>query len=186
MLHDAAAEPAFQSLCCCRPSHVPVVCNIAGRSESNMSLCLLRCLPLRSQALTAASASASEHSGRAEVEHARLSELEALLEAKHRELEEAQVCRCLSLLWICLYPLCLHMHFAHMHFARWCLSNTQSNERRLPASLHVEFVAGQDRGCQLTHVHFGKIIPSGRCCFDALRNIQPSTGAASVRCMARH
>lgn len=43
------------------------------------------------QALTAATASATEHSGRAEVEHARLAELEALLEAKHKELEEAQV-----------------------------------------------------------------------------------------------
>jgi len=54
------------------------------------------------QALTAATATASEHSGRAEVEHARLAELEALLEAKHRELEEAQVrllegcCSCAS------------------------------------------------------------------------------------------
>jgi hypothetical protein len=44
------------------------------------------------QALTAATTSATEHCGRAEVEHARLSELEALLEAKHKELEEAQVC----------------------------------------------------------------------------------------------
>jgi hypothetical protein len=43
------------------------------------------------QALTAATALASEHSGRAEVEHARLAELEGLLEAKHKELEEAQV-----------------------------------------------------------------------------------------------
>jgi hypothetical protein len=155
-----------QSSCCGRPSHVPVVCNIAGRSLSNMSLCLLRHLPLLSQALTAASASASEHSGRAEVEHARLSELEALLEAKHRELEEAQVCRCLSLLWICLHPLCLNMPFA-----RCCLSNTQSSECRLPASLHVQSFTGQDRGCPLTHVHFGQIIPSSRCCYDTLRSI---------------
>jgi hypothetical protein len=46
------------------------------------------------QALTAATALASEHSGRAEVEHARLAELEGLLEAKHKELEEAQVRHC--------------------------------------------------------------------------------------------
>jgi hypothetical protein len=45
------------------------------------------------QALTAATALASEHSDRAEVEHARLAELEGLLEAKHKELEEAQVRR---------------------------------------------------------------------------------------------
>lgn len=43
------------------------------------------------QALTAATALASEHSGRAEVEHARLAELQGLIEAKHKELEEAQV-----------------------------------------------------------------------------------------------
>lgn len=43
------------------------------------------------QALTAATASVTEQCGRAEVEHARLSELEALLDAKHKELEDAQV-----------------------------------------------------------------------------------------------
>jgi hypothetical protein len=51
----------------------------------------LVCYIAHAQALTAATASATEHSGRAEVEHARLAELEALLEAKHKELEEAQV-----------------------------------------------------------------------------------------------
>uniref|UniRef100_A0A383VU44 Kinesin motor domain-containing protein n=1 Tax=Tetradesmus obliquus TaxID=3088 RepID=A0A383VU44_TETOB len=48
-------------------------------------------LDMTKSALTAATALASEHSGRAEVEHARLAELEGLLEAKHKELEEAQL-----------------------------------------------------------------------------------------------
>ncbi|KAF8058864.1 KIN14I [Scenedesmus sp. PABB004] len=47
-------------------------------------------LDMTKSALTAASSLATEHSGRAEVEYARLAELEGLLEAKHRELEEAQ------------------------------------------------------------------------------------------------
>jgi len=57
-------------------------------------------MPLNVQAMHAARASASEHSDRAQVEHARLTELEALLEAKHRELEDAQVklhCCCWNL-----------------------------------------------------------------------------------------
>jgi hypothetical protein len=69
------------------------------------------------QALTAATALASEHSGRAEVEHARLAELEGLLEAKHKELEEAQVrpfyLLCIFNCWLCAASALMHGLIVH-------------------------------------------------------------------------
>lgn len=49
-------------------------------------------LDMTKSALTAAASMANEHCGKAEVEHARLAELEGLIDAKHKELEEVQVC----------------------------------------------------------------------------------------------
>eukprot|EP00878_Enallax_costatus_P038268 GHUV01043455.1.p1 GENE.GHUV01043455.1~~GHUV01043455.1.p1 ORF type:complete len:1268 (+),score=413.50 GHUV01043455.1:1733-5536(+) len=47
-------------------------------------------LDMTKSALTAATAMANEHCGKVEVEHARLAELEGLIDAKHKELEEVQ------------------------------------------------------------------------------------------------
>lgn len=95
-------------------------------------------LDMTKSALTASAAMANEHCGRAEVEHARLAELEGLIDAKHKELEEVQV-GCSVAVWCAVWSQQWLSPAQHLvcPVAEWCRGQLCSKMDQPKHAWHV-------------------------------------------------